>query len=274
LAWETFLSGFEGVLWDIALALLIGGALLVILSFVLNIENITEAFSLGDHDVSGTDVHGDIGGHDVSGTDVHGDISGHDVSGTDVNGDIGGHDITDHGDLGEHDIADHGEITTEDATDTVSNATSHHEHGVRDITDITRSSAPLFLLMSTYFLIFGILGVSTLNIPSTSTAIRIIRIIAIIVVPYLLAYVFSMVWKKISATTSILVPKGIQLVGEVAEVYVTVDSKGGLIVVNLGKDHGFTKLHAKSYSPFDTFKRGERVRIVAIKERTYLVDKV
>ncbi|MCK5304970.1 MAG: hypothetical protein KAJ72_06955, partial [Candidatus Heimdallarchaeota archaeon] len=47
--------------------------------------------------------------------------------------------------------------------------------------DITHTTAPIFLLMSTYFLMFGILGVSTLQISSESVGIRIFRIVVIIV---------------------------------------------------------------------------------------------
>jgi len=256
-----FLLNFETILWNIALALLISGALLVILSFVLNIENITEAFGGHDvsHDIGGHDVSHDIGGHDVS----------HDIGGHDVSHDIGDHDVAGH-DIGDHDVGDH-EVSSESGD--VSDLTPHKvSKAVVESIDITRSSAPLFLLMSTYFLIFGILGVSTLRISSDDLSLRIVRIVSVFVVPYFLAWILSKTWRKLSATTSIIVPKGEQLVGEIGEVFVSVDVKGGIIVVDLGQNIGLTKLHAKTFSPFDKFKKGEKVRIVAFKNNTYLVD--
>ncbi|UJG40790.1 MAG: hypothetical protein K9W45_13255 [Candidatus Heimdallarchaeum aukensis] len=247
-----FLLNFETILWNIALALLISGALLVILSFVLNIENITEAF--GGHDVS----H-DIGDHDIGGHDISHDVGDHDIGGHDVSHDIGDHDVGDH------------EVSSESGD--VSDLTPHKvSKAVVESIDITRSSAPLFLLMSTYFLIFGILGVSTLRISSDDLSLRIVRIVSVFVVPYFLAWILSKTWRKLSATTSIIVPKGEQLVGEIGEVFVSVDVKGGIIVVDLGQNIGLTKLHAKTFSPFDKFKKGEKVRIVAFKNNTYLVD--
>ncbi|UJG43513.1 MAG: hypothetical protein K9W46_14230 [Candidatus Heimdallarchaeum endolithica] len=234
-----FLLNFETILWNIALALLISGTLLVILSFVLNIENITEAF----------------GGHDIS----------HDIGGHDISHDIGGHDIS-------HDIGDH-EVPS-DGGDVSDLAPHKTPSAVVESIDITRSSAPLFLLMSTYFLIFGILGVSTLRISSDYLSLRIIRIVSVFIVPYFLAWILSKTWKKLSATTSIPIPKGEQLIGEIADVFVSVDSKGGVIVVDLGHNIGLTKLHAKTFSPFDKFKKGEKVRIVAFKNNNYLVDRV
>jgi len=211
------------------------------------------------HDIGGHDVSHDIGGHDVS----------HDIGGHDVSHDIGDHDVAGH-DIGDHDVGDH-EVSSESGD--VSDLTPHKvSKAVVESIDITRSSAPLFLLMSTYFLIFGILGVSTLRISSDDLSLRIVRIVSVFVVPYFLAWILSKTWRKLSATTSIIVPKGEQLVGEIGEVFVSVDVKGGIIVVDLGQNIGLTKLHAKTFSPFDKFKKGEKVRIVAFKNNTYLVD--
>ena len=262
----VFLLNFETILWNIALALLISGTLLVILSFVLNIENITEAFGGHDisHDIGGHDISHDIGGHDIS-HDIEGHDISHDIGGHDISHDIGGHDIS-------HDVGDH-EVPSDggDVSDLVPHKTPS---AVVESIDITRSSAPLFLLMSTYFLIFGILGVSTLRISSDYLSLRIIRIVSVFIVPYFLAWILSKTWKKLSATTSIPIPKGEQLIGEIADVFVSVDSKGGVIVVDLGHNIGLTKLHAKTFSPFDKFKKGEKVRIVAFKNNNYLVDRV
>ncbi len=103
--------------------------------------------------------------------------------------------------------------------------------------------------------------------------VRILRIIAVIITPYLLALIISKIWRKISSTTSIPVKKGIVLIGHSAQVYVPVDSKGGIIHVNLGEGMGTQKLNAKSFNYYDRFEREEKVRIVAFKDKVYLVDK-
>ena len=131
----------------------------------------------------------------------------------------------------------------------------------------------MILILSTYFLMFGILGVTTLKLEATELYVRILRIIAVIITPYLLALIISKIWRKISSTTSIPVKKGIVLIGHSAQIYVPVDSKGGIIHVNLGEGMGTQKLNAKSFNYYDRFEQGENVRIVAFKDKTYLVDK-
>ncbi len=133
-------------------------------------------------------------------------------------------------------------------------------------------SAPIFLLLSTYFLIFGILGVSTLNIVSSITAVRVFRILIVIIAPLLLAWALTKIWQRISSTTVQPITRGTKLVGEVGEVFVPVDAKGGIIHVDLGEGQGIQKLHAKSFDHFKRFEREEKVRIVAVKNRVYLVD--
>ena len=121
---------------------------------------------------------------------------------------------------------------------------------------------------------FGILGVATLKIPSASIALRIFRIILIIVSPYLLALSLTHLWRKISSTTVKPIKRGVELVGKIGTVYVPVDSKGGIIHVDLGESLGIQKLHAKSFDFYRRFEREEQVRIVAVKERVYLVDTI
>ncbi len=248
MSFDTFLNGFESVLYYLAIGLLISGGILILLSVVLNLESLAHALGIGDHDISMD--------HDIS---VDHDISfDHDIS---VDHDISlDHDLSvDHDVSLDHDIsgAHDGDIT------------EVHADGFKDVTHTT---APIFLLMSTYFLMFGILGVSTLQISSESIGIRIFRIIVIIVSPFLLALAITNIWKKISATTVKPIIRGLQLVGKVALVYVPVDSRGGIIHVDLGEGMGLQKLNAKSFDHFKRFEREEQVRIVAVKNRVYLVD--
>ncbi|MHA1692461.1 MAG: hypothetical protein ACTSU7_12635 [Candidatus Heimdallarchaeaceae archaeon] len=248
MAFDTFLNGFESVLYYLAIGLLISGGILILLSVILNLEGLADALGIGDHDIS---VDHDISmDHDIS---VDHDISmDHDIS---VDHDISmDHDISgDDLDLSGHD----GDIT------------EVHADGFKDI---THSTAPIFLLMSTYFLMFGILGVSTLQISSESIGIRIFRIIVIIVSPFLLSLAITNIWKRISATTVKPIIRGVQLVGRIATVYVPTDSRGGIIDVDLGEGMGLQKLNAKSFDHFKRFEREEQVRIVAVKNRVYLVD--
>ena len=264
MAIENFLMGFENALWYLAIGLLISGGLLVILSVVFNLESFAHALGIGDHDISAdhdfTSDH-DFGDHDFS---ADHDISlDHDAS---VDHDVSiDHDVSvDHDFSVEHDVSLDHDVSVD------SDSSAVHLDGIKDV---THSSAPIFLLLSTYFLMFGILGVSTLRIGSSSVALRIFRIILIIVSPYLLALSLTHLWRKISTTKVKPIKRGVQLIGAVGTVYVPVDNKGGIIHVDLGEGLGVQKLHAISAGYHDRFEREDEVRIVAIKNRVYLVDK-
>jgi len=178
MAFENFLLGFEDVLWYIAIGLLISGGILVILSVVLNFENFTHALGFGDHDIAAHDIG--VGDHDISVGDHDISVGDHDISVGDHDIGIGDHDISgfEHDiSIGDHDIGI-GDLDAGDA-----DVSEVHLEGIKDI---THTSAPIFLLLSTYFVMFGILGVATLKIPSTSVALRIFRIILIIISHYYL----------------------------------------------------------------------------------------
>ena len=279
MAFENFLFGFEDVLWYIAIGLLISGGILVILSVVLNFENFTHALGFGDHDISIQDIGvGDhdvgIGDHDVGIGDHDIGVADHDIGVADHDVGIGDHDVG----IGDHDMGVDHDISIDDHDI----GTGDHDVGDKDVTavhldglkDTTHTSAPIFLLLSTYFVMFGILGVATLRIPSSSVALRIFRIILIIVSPYLLALSLTHLWRKISSTTVKPIKRGVELVGKIGTVYVPVDSKGGIIHVDLGESLGVQKLHAKSFDFYRRFEREEQVRIVAVKDRVYLVDTI
>ena len=266
MTFDTFLNGFESVLYYLAIGLLISGGILILLSVILNLESIAHALGIGDHDVSmDHDISVD---HDIS---LDHDVSfDHDVS---IDHDVSfDHDVSmDHDISVDHDISFDHDVSVDDLdlSGHGGDITEVHADGFKDITHTT---APIFLLMSTYFVMFGIIGVSTLQISSESIGIRIFRIVVIIVSPFLLALAITNIWKKISATTVKPIIRGLQLVGKVALVYVPVDSRGGIIHVDLGEGMGLQKLNAKSFDHFKRFEREEEVRIVAVKNRVYLVD--
>ena len=209
-----------------------------------------------DHDVS---IDHDISmDHDVS---IDHDISmDHDVS---ID-----HDISmDHDVSVDHEITLDKDFTLDHEVD--SDLSEVHVDGIKDV---THSSAPIFLILSTYSVMFGILGLSTLKIPSSSIGLRIFRIVIIVISPYLLALIITHIWKKISATTVKPIVSGVQLIGKVGKVFVAVDSKGGMIHVDLGEGLGEQKLPAKSFDFYKRYEREETVRIVAVKNGVYLVD--
>ena len=274
MTFESFISGFENVLFYLAIGLLIAGGIFVFLSFVFNFQSLMHALGTGDHDISAD--------HDIS---VDHDVSiDHDVS---VDHDISiDHDVSiDHGISADHDISvdqdismdhdisvDHDITLDKDFTldhDIDSDLSTVHAEGIKDI---THSSAPIFLILSTYSVMFGILGLSTLKIPSSSIGLRIFRIVIIVISPYLLALVITHVWRRISETTVKPIIRGVQLIGKVGKVFVAVDSKGGMIHVDLGEGLGEQKLPAKSFDFYKRYEREETVRIVAVKKGVYLVD--
>ncbi len=267
---ETFITGFENVLFYLAIGLLIAGGIFVFLSFVFNFQSLMHALGIGDHDISADhDISSD---HDIS-TDH--DVSvDHDVS---LDHDVSiDHDISvDHDISIDHDISVDHELTLDKDVvldkEVVSDISTIQADGIKDI---THSSAPIFLLLSTYTVMFGILGLSTLKIPSSSIGLRIFRIVVIFVSPYLLALIITNIWKRISATTVKPIVRGVQLIGKEGEVFVPVDSKGGMIYVDLGEGLGEQKLPAKSFDYYKRYEREEKVRIIAVKNGIYLVDNI
>ncbi|MHA1406828.1 MAG: hypothetical protein ACTSSG_05550 [Candidatus Heimdallarchaeaceae archaeon] len=111
-----------------------------------------------------------------------------------------------------------------------------------------------------------------MRIPTSSIAVRIIRLILVIVSPYILAFGITKLWERLSITVVKPIKKGKELIGLVATVYVPVDNKGGLIEIDLGEGYGTQKFNAKSFDFYKRFERDEKVRIVAIKSNVYLVD--
>ena len=249
---ETFITGFENVLFYLAIGFLIAGGIFVFLSFIFNFQSLMHAIGIGDHDISAD--------HDFS-TD-------HDISAD--------HDVSvDHDISIDHDVSIDHELTLDKDISLDHDADSDVSTLVSDgIKDITHSSAPIFLLLSTYTVMFGILGLSTLRIPSSSIGLRIFRLVVIFVSPYLLALIITNVWRRISATTVKPIVGGVELIGKVGEVFVPVDSKGGMIHVDLGEGLGEQKLPAKSFDYFKRFEREEKVRIVAVKNGVYLVENI
>ncbi len=255
MSFDSVLLSFENALWYIAIGLLISGGILVVLSVILNFESFTHAFGIGDHDVAAHDIG--TGDHDIG-------VADHDISVID-------HDIgVDHDIAVDHDIGVDHDVSVIDKDISIDKDLSEvHPDGFKDT---THTSAPIFLLLSTYFLMFGILGLSTLQVPSSSIGIRIFRILIIFVSPYLLAVAITYIWRRISKTTVKPLKRGVELVGEMGTVYVPVDNQGGQIHVDLGEGLGVQKLHAKSFDYHKRFEREEEVRIVAVKNRVYLVD--
>ncbi len=280
MSFTTFLTGFENVLWYISLGLLISGGILVLLSFIFNIESLTHSFGTS-HDISiDHDVLSEPEFHDLS---LSHDFSvDHDVS---VDHDFSvDHDVSvDHDFSVDHDVSVDHDFSVDHDVSTDHDISADHDHDVtakgnithvelESLKDVTQSSAPIFLLLSTYFLIFGILGLSTLRVISDSIGLRIFRILIVIVSPFIIAWGITALWKRISSTKVEPIKRGNELIGMEGIVYIPVDAKGGVIHVDLGEGQGVQKLPAKSYNYYDRFERDERVRIVAIKDNTYLID--
>ncbi|MHA2358213.1 MAG: hypothetical protein ACXABK_05550, partial [Candidatus Heimdallarchaeaceae archaeon] len=105
MAFENFLSGFEGALWYLAIGLLISGGILVVLSVVLNLESFAHALGIGDkdlvtHDIGTSDHDISVADHDVGVIDKDFSVVDHDIGVIDHDVGVVDHDI----DIGDHDI--------------------------------------------------------------------------------------------------------------------------------------------------------------------------
>lgn len=188
----------------------------------------------GDVDVGGdADVSADIGGDADVSADVGGDA--------DVSADVGG-DVDANADVG------------------------------GDAHAGSEGPAPIILLIGSYSLSLGIIGLGLFeSLDLTSAISRIIRIIAILLIPFLTSYAAGKIWKRISKSEGIRVPATSDLIGRSATVAIKTDFKGGSVRVSLG-DAGENQYPAKTFYPYQEFNRDDRVYIVDSRGGVLIVD--
>ena len=138
-----------------------------------------------------------------------------------------------------------------------------------DAIGITTTPAPIMLLISAFFLVFGMTGVLFSSIPLDY------RFIAFIVTP-IIAFIstkyLNVAWKKIAKSKYYKISSTQNLIGKEAEVVLPVDKRGGVVRINSRTPMKYEKVHVKPINDDYYFDRGTKVYIVDVKEDFLLVD--
>ena len=227
---------FYDIFFSVCLGLFIGGLLLSIIStFLAQMEsNITAAGEL-DADVD-IDVDTDVD-IDVD-TDVDIDVDADVDIDVDVDADV---DI---------DV----DVDTDVDIDLIS----------------TITPAPIMLLFSSAFLIFGISGLLLFQL-----IVGTLRFIILFIAPsaaYLTTKFINFAWKIIAKSRFYRISSTQNLIGIQGEVVLDVDDRGGVIKIPSSTPMRFERIHVKPVFETSQFERGDKVYICNVKNGVLLVD--
>ncbi len=134
----------------------------------------------------------------------------------------------------------------------------------------TITPAPIMLLLSAAFLIFGISGMLLFQLIDGT-----LRFIVLFITP-LIAYIttkfLNLSWKKLAKSRYYKISSTRNLIGVQGEVILLVDERGGIIKISSNTPMRFEKLHVKPVVDTSRFERGDRVYICDVKDGYLLVD--
>lgn len=138
-----------------------------------------------------------------------------------------------------------------------------------DIIGTTTTPAPIMLLLSAFFLVFGITGMvfyyAILNL-------RFLMFIGAPIIAFLASKYLNVIWKKIAKSQYYKILSTQNLIGKEGEVILTVDSRGGVIKIESKTPMRFERVHVKPLDEYKSFERGTKVFIVSLKDDFLLVD--
>ncbi len=256
---------FYDIFFSICFGLFIGGIILSIIStFLAQMEsNITGAGEVdADVDVDiDTDVDIDIDA-DVD-VDVDIDIDADVDVDVDVDYDIGAEIELD---AGEVDI----ELELDAGGDVDSEVDIEAEAEIDTDIMSTITPAPIMLLFSSAFLIFGISGLLLYQLIE-----GIFRFIIIFVSPtaaYLTAKLINFAWKLVAKSRFYKISSTQNLIGIQGEVVLPVDKRGGVIKIPSTTPMRYERLHVKPVFEKSEFERGDKVYICDVKNGVLFVD--
>lgn len=216
---------FFSIIYYICFGLLISGAILTVLSFILA----GLSFDIDDDIV-----------HDIS---------------ADIDGDL--------------DLEIDMDINSELDIDTDLDIDVNTESDMDAFNSMSITPAPSMLLLSSFILFTGVLGVALFDLFSE----KIIWLIIISTIPYLFTKLVSKLWKKIAISKSYQILARRNLIGKKAIVSLNIDEKGGIIKVPTKTPIKFEKFPAKPLYSLSKFKVNEEVYICDMNENYYLIDK-
>ena len=128
--------------------------------------------------------------------------------------------------------------------------------------------APLMLLIGSFFLVYGGLGIVLFSEPGNAFGKLIIMTFVVVFV----LWVIDTLWSKLFTVETYLLPRKDVLVGLMAEVVLTVDKNGGVIRVDIGIPK-ILRFSAYPKNPNDVYPSGTKVRIVGWRKTFAIVQK-
>ncbi len=252
-------NNFYSIFLSLCLGFFIGGFLLSIIStFLAQMEsNITGAGEIDaevDVDVDAEiDVDADI--------DIDGDI---DID-TDVDVD---YDIEAEIDVDAVEVEADLDVEAELDVDSDLDVEMEGEFDSGLIPTIT--PAPIMLLFSTAFLVYGISGLSFYYLVGVN--FRYLIFFATPTISFLSIKLINSLWKILAKSRYYRISSTMNLIGKEGEVTLKVDDRGGVIKIPSKTPLKFERLHVKPIIEESIFERGDRVYICDVKNGYLLVD--
>ena len=262
-----FYGTFYNIFFSTCLGLFFGGIILSIIStFLAQMEsNITGAGEVDaemDLDVDAevdVDVDADV---DVDiDTDIELDID----TDVDVDYDVGT-EIEIEGIEVDAEVDVEVEVDIDSELDIDTDIEAEADSGIRS----TVTPAPIMLLLSTFFLIFGISGI--LLYYTITEALRFIILFITPILAYVTSKFINFGWKKLAKSRYYNISSTKNLIGTKGEVLLRVDERGGVIRVPSNTPLRFERIHVKPVVSTSCFERGEIVYICDVNSGYLLVD--
>jgi len=134
----------------------------------------------------------------------------------------------------------------------------------------TITPAPIMLLFSTAFLVYGISGLSLYYLLGVN--LRYLIFFATPTISFLSIKLINSLWKILAKSRYYRISSTMNLIGKEGEVILKVDDRGGVIKVPSKTPLKFERLHVKPVIEESIFERGDRVYICDSKNGYLLVD--
>jgi len=134
----------------------------------------------------------------------------------------------------------------------------------------TITPAPIMLLFSTAFLVYGISGLSFYYLVGVN--FRYLIFFATPTISFLSIKLINSLWKILAKSRYYRISSTMNLIGKEGEVILKVDDRGGIIKIPSKTPLKFERLHVKPVIEESIFERGDRVYICDVKNGYLLVD--
>lgn len=260
---------FYDILFSICLGLFIGGLLLSLIStFLAQMEsNITGAGELDAEVDVDVDVEVDVDIDAEVDVDIDSDLD-IDID-TDIDVDVDADVDVDY-DLGTEIDLDSVEVDAEVDVDVDVDSDIELETELDTDTFSTLTPAPIMLLFSSAFLIFGISGLLLYQLVEGT-----LRFLILYISPstaFLTVKIINYTWKIIAKSRFYRISSTQNLIGVQGEVLLHVDNRGGVIKIPSSTPMRFERIHVKPINESLEFERGDKVYICDAKDGFLLVD--